>query len=156
MRKYTATLGHAQLKVRDLSRSVAFYTTVLGLDLTEQFGDLAFLGSGGAHHELALQQLGAGASPVDPDAVGLNHLAWTVPDHDAFALAFNTLVASGVTVDAADHGISWSLYFRDPDGNAVEIHLDRRGDPDGSTAWAGTARELLPAEIVDLGKGRKR
>jgi catechol 2,3-dioxygenase-like lactoylglutathione lyase family enzyme len=29
--------------------------------------------------------------------------------------------ALGRTIDAVDHGVSWSLYFSDPDGNPYEI-----------------------------------
>ena len=33
---------------------------------------------------------------------------------------------AGVELDgAADHGVSEALYLRDPDGNGVELYLDR-------------------------------
>ena len=44
---YTTHVGHAHLKVRDLDRSIAFYTQFLALHLTELVGDsYAFLTGG--------------------------------------------------------------------------------------------------------------
>ena len=36
------------------------------------------------------------------------------------------MLATGVELDgAADHGVSEAIYLRDPDGNGVELYLDR-------------------------------
>jgi len=44
-------IGHVHLKVADLERALAFYTGVLGFDLTQRSGDsAAFLSAGGYHH----------------------------------------------------------------------------------------------------------
>lgn len=39
------------------------------------------------------------------------------------------LDAAGVQNGAADHGVSKSLYFADPDGNRIELYVDQ------SDAW---------------------
>ena len=57
-------LGHVHLRVRDLDRSVQFYTAVFGLAVTERKGRYAFLSFGDHHHDVALQS-------VPPDAGGL-------------------------------------------------------------------------------------
>mgnify|MGYP006288329909 CR=1 FL=1 len=136
-------IGHVHLKVRDLERSVNFYRRVLGLEVTERAGrGFAFLSGGHAHHELALQEVGEGAGSAPRRSVGLYHTAWEVPDREAFAAAREALAEAGVSARAVDHGISWALYFRDPDDQGVEIYLDRRDAPDGTERWRGRTRPI--------------
>jgi catechol-2,3-dioxygenase len=59
---YQTTLGHAHLCVRNLKRSVTFYKKYLGLRLREIAAETAFMTGSGAHHELALWELGMKAS----------------------------------------------------------------------------------------------
>jgi len=33
------------------------------------------------------------------------------------------------------HGVTTSLYYRDPDGNSVELQIDNFADPDDATAY---------------------
>lgn len=151
MATYRASLGHAHLKVRDLDRAVAFYTRYLKLALTERAGgQFAFLSAGAAHHEIALQALGSGAPPPPRFAVGLYHLAFEVPDHESFAAAYHELEAGGVPVAAVDHGISWAMYFADPDGNGLEIYWDTRRVGRRAESWDGQS-EPLASERIDEG-----
>lgn len=143
MSRPNTRIGHVHLKVRDLERSVAFYRRVLGLEVTERAGSgFAFLSGGDAHHELALQEVGEGAGSPPRRSVGLYHTAWEVPDRETFADAREALSEAGVSARAVDHGISWALYFRDPDGQGVEIYLDRRNAPGGTVRWRGQTRPL--------------
>ena len=48
-------VGHVHLKVADLERAIAFYSDVLGFEVTQRIGDsAAFLGAGGYHHHVGL------------------------------------------------------------------------------------------------------
>ena len=141
-------IGHAHLKVRDLERSLEFYQRFLGLRVTERVGHLAFLSGGAAHHELALQEVGASAPSPPPRGVGLYHVAFEVTDRKAFAEAFHALAGAGVRMAAVDHGISWALYFADPDGNGLEIYLDTRGAAAGSERWQGRTLPLDAQQIL--------
>jgi catechol-2,3-dioxygenase len=48
-------IGHVHLKVADLQRALWFYSGVLGMEVTQRFGDSAvFLSAGGYHHHIAL------------------------------------------------------------------------------------------------------
>ncbi|HEX9370476.1 MAG TPA: VOC family protein [Roseiflexaceae bacterium] len=135
---YQTKIGHAHLKVRDLDRSIAFYTQFFSLRLVERVGDhYAFLSGGGFHHEIALQNAGPQAPQPDPRGVGLYHVAFEVPDQQALALAYRALVEAGVRVAPVDHLISWAIYFDDPDGNGLEIYWDTRGEPGGAQLWHG-------------------
>lgn len=146
-----AKLGHAHLFVRDVKRSTAFYSQVLGLEVTEQReGAWAFLSSGEAHHELALSQLGMDAPAPAAGAVGLFHLAFDLPNKVAFAQILSRLLDRGIEVEPVDHRISWGVYFSDPDGNGLEISCDTRSDPGGSAMWEGDNRPLTTDQILTV------
>lgn len=149
MPTYHTRLGHAHLKVRDLNRSITFYTRCFDLKVIELVaGQYAFLSGGDLHHEIALQALGADASNPNPYGVGLYHVAFEVPDKRTFAQAYQLLRGDGVDVAAVDHLISWAMYFDDPDGNGLEIYCDTRGEPDGAALWHGTNRRLPDTVIL--------
>ncbi|WP_323675064.1 VOC family protein [Halorubellus sp. PRR65] len=138
-------VGHVHLKVRDVDRAVAFYTTVLALDVTERHGSFAFLSFGDRHHDVALQGVGADADP--PGAgVGLYHTAFEVETGDALAVVYDRLQERGVSTAPVDHGISKALYFDDPDGNGVEVYLDTRADRD-QYEWEGVNERFDPRSL---------
>ncbi|MEL6269680.1 MAG: VOC family protein [Chloroflexota bacterium] len=149
MPAYTTKIGHAHLKVRDVKRAEAFYTTYFDLNVTERVGDqFIFLSGGEFHHEIALQGLGEGAPEPNAYGVGLYHVAFEVPDKTAFAQAYRALRDGGVDVGAVDHvGISWAMYFNDPDGNGLEIYVDTRHEYESGTLWLGRNRRLTDAQI---------
>lgn len=121
-------IGHVHLKVADLDRALAFYSGVLGFEVTQRMGrDAAFLSAGGYHHHIGLNtwESRGGAAPA-PGTTGLYHVAIRYPDRPALADALRRLVDAGVSLDgASDHGVSEALYLRDPDGNGVELYRDR-------------------------------
>lgn len=76
-------LNHAVLFVRDVDRSVGFYSRVLGFrQVMGMPGRAAFLQAQGStnDHDLGLFAIGpeAADSPAGRGAVGLYHLAWEV------------------------------------------------------------------------------
>ena len=137
-----ARIGHVHLKVADLERALDFYRGVLGLELTQRIGDeAAFLAAGGYHHHVALNTWeSAGGSPPPRGATGLYHLAIVYPGRAELGDALRRLIAAGIRLEgSADHGVSQSLYLRDPDGNGVELYCDRPKEawprtPDGALA----------------------
>ena len=142
-------LGHAHLKVRDLERSIAFYTKMFNLTVTERVGThYAFLSGGPAHHEIALQRVGANAPQPPAHGTGLYHVALEVPDRRALAEAYEQLRAAGIAVTPVDHCISWALYFDDPDGNGLEIYWDTRDEKHGRTLWRGESAPLSPSQLL--------
>ena len=153
---YQTKIGHTHLKVRDLDRSIEFYTRFFSLKLVERVEDLyAFLSGGGFHHEIALQNVGPNAPPPYPNGIGLYHVAFEVPDAGSFAQAYQSLAEGGVSVATVDHLISWAMYFDDPDGNGLEIYWDTRGEPGGENLWRGKNIPLPPEKILaELSKGR--
>ena len=135
-------LGHVHLKVSDVNRSVAFYTDVLELSVTERHGRYAFLSFGEHHHDVALQGVGPDA-PGQSAGVGLYHAAFEVADDDELAALHEQVTDRGVDVAPVDHGISRALYFDDPDGNGLEAYVDTR-DSEGEE-WAGENEPFDPS-----------
>ncbi|MBZ5492923.1 MAG: VOC family protein [Acidobacteriia bacterium] len=135
-------IGHVHLKVANLERAIGFYRDVLGFELMQRMGDqAAFLSAGGYHHHIALNTWESLDGPPPPfGTTGLYHHAIVYPSRAALADALRRLIAAGIGLEgAADHGVSQSLYLRDPDGNGVELYVDRPREtwprtPDGKLA----------------------
>jgi len=135
-------IGHVHLKVGNLKRAIDFYHGVLGFDVVQKLGErAAFLSAGGYHHHIGLNTWESlDGPPPAPGTTGLYHTAILYPDRKTLADALKRVIAAGIDLDgAADHGVSESLYLRDPDGNGVELYRDRPKDqwprtPDGALA----------------------
>lgn len=146
-------IGHVHLKVAELDRALAFYTGVLGFELTQRYGrQAAFVSAGGYHHHIGLNTWeSAGGSPPASGTTGLYHLAILYPTRAALADALRRLVRAGIPLEgASDHGVSEALYLRDPDGNGVELYWDREPadwprTPDGELAMV-----TRPLNLDDL------
>ena len=117
-------LNHAVLFVSDLQRSIAFYQSAFGMQVMarEPRANAAFLRlpRSGNHHDLGL--FGIGPQPQERQPrVGLYHLAWQVHTIDELVGVRQRLVDAGSLVGESDHGVSKSLYARDPDGIEFEV-----------------------------------
>ncbi|MGH7917439.1 MAG: VOC family protein [Candidatus Binataceae bacterium] len=121
-------IGHVVIKVRDLERSRRFYTEVMGLRLMAELPKIkmAFFASDGRdHHEIAVVEVGADAPAPQSGQVGLVHIAFRLRDEDHLRAAYQELKEKQVPIlSTVDHGITKSIYFRDPDGNQLEIYCD--------------------------------
>jgi catechol 2,3-dioxygenase len=132
-------IGHVHLKVADLDRALAFYCGVLGFELMQRYGaQAAFVSAGGYHHHIGLNTWESqGGSPPPPGTTGLYHVAILYPTRAALADALYRLAQAGIPLQgASDHGVSEALYLSDPDGNGIELYVDRPQDqwprtPDG-------------------------
>ena len=118
-------LNHAVLFVRDATMAAEFYGRVFGFEIvgSEMGGQAVFMRSPLAqnHHDLGLFSVGPDAPRPARGSVGLYHLAWEVPTIEDLAAASQVLQEAGALGGASDHGVSKSLYGRDPDGNEFEI-----------------------------------
>ena len=66
-----------------------------------------------------------GSPDKDPTAAGVDHIAFTFADMGALLGTFARLKASGIEPYwCINHGPTTSLYYRDPDGNQIELQID--------------------------------
>src|ERR1019366_8746640 len=142
-------IGHVHLKVADLQRALDFYCGVLGFSLTTSRPGAAFISAGGYHHHLGLNTWESlGGSPPPPGATGLYHTAILYPTRAALAETLRRVLAARIHLEgAADHGVSESIYLRDPDDNGVELYCDRPKklwprDADGHLAMVSRPLDL--------------
>ena len=119
-------LGHVNIYVRNAELSQKWYEDILGLH-TYDFvpGRAAFMSANREEsHEVALMQVGDDAPGVQPGGVGLNHMAWRVDSLGNLEEFYTHIKEKGVEFKVADHGISLGIYFKDPDGNGIEVYYE--------------------------------
>ncbi|OZM80366.1 VOC family protein [Pseudonocardia sp. MH-G8] len=149
-------LNHAVLYVRDVDRSVAFYTDTLGFRAVNAMpGRAAFLQAAGSanDHDLALFAIGtaAGDSTAGRATVGLYHLAWEVDTLTELRRLADVLREHGALVGASDHGTTKALYAHDPDGLEFEVCWLVPADRIPADVAVTTAPLDLEAEIARYG-----
>lgn len=159
-----ARLGHVGIAVADLDRSVAFYTDILGMRLTELFryGDDE-VGHGVAvlagafvrgwndtiHHRLSIFTL------RDPDvgaaharSLGLHHIAFELDSSADLLELYGTFKSREVPIvnsRIGGPGNQPRFYGLDPDGNLLEFYwnIDHVG-------WDGLPRPYPPIQEIEL------
>jgi catechol-2,3-dioxygenase len=146
-------LNHAVLYVRDARRASAFYSEAFGFEVLADYGEGAavFMRAAGTenHHDLGLFSLGPQAPLPQPGRVGLYHLAWQVDTITELAEMRETLLRLDALVGESDHGVTKSLYGKDPDGNEFEVMWMVPREQWGDMEHEAITRRLdLPAELA--------
>ena len=125
-------LSHAVLYVRDLEPMLDFYTGVLGFSVSDRGPlnpadpegvQLTFLTQTGSdHHQLAFANVRQDDAPSNT----VDHLAFRVGALSDVKEMAAKLQADGRAQEVApvNHGNAWSIYFRDPEGNRLEVFCD--------------------------------
>lgn len=166
MKARVARLGHVGLTVRDIDRTVDFYSKYLGMRLTEKFEyEASRLGHGVAvaagafircdvtHHELSIFKMRDEILPRDaPDApsygFGLHHIAFELATPEDLKALYTLMRDDGIEIVNSRRGGPGNqprFYARDPDGNLLEFYwgIDQIG-------WEGAPRSYDPIEEIDL------
>ncbi len=115
-------LQHLVLWVSNVEQSVRFYRDILGFEVKTQSPRAAFLripGSPDDHHLGLFEHTGV---PGPHEGVArMYHSAWEVGDITDLVRARGRLMEAGALVGSSNHGVSLSLYAKDPDGLEFEI-----------------------------------
>ena len=117
--------SHMVLYVEDAERMLAFYTDVLGFEVTDRgmLGEreIIFLSQDAReHHQLAF--INGRERPGPSNSV--NHAAFRIDDLRALRALAAALDGEGVGYRPRSHGNTWSIYFEDPERNGIEIFCD--------------------------------
>jgi len=133
------SLSHLGICCFDLPRMVAFYTGTLGMTETDRGklpapldAELVFLTTDPAeHHQLVLVsgrregEIQQGPALGGSFGTAIFQLSFRLEDLATLRRVRERVAAAGCThLIPLNHGNSWSLYTRDPEGNALEFVVD--------------------------------
>jgi catechol 2,3-dioxygenase len=126
--------SHMGFACKDLARMEDFYTRIMGFTVTDRghaIGmDLIFLSRNPMdHHQLVLvsgRPDNLPPNPFHPQFGSLiNQLSFRVGSLQGLRKLMQVLQRENVqSIFPANHGISWSIYCHDPDGNNLELFVD--------------------------------
>jgi len=112
-----------ELIVKDLKRSIEFYTSQLGFQLIDETERFVSLGVNG--DEILRLFENKEAKPIDK-TLGIYHFAILLPNRKALSRFLKHCIAKQIPITgAADHLVSEAIYLLDPDGIGIEITADR-------------------------------
>ena len=136
------SMGAVTLLVADLDAMTRYYRDVVTLEVIAAEGDTVTLGRAGRpivvlRHEPALRHAAAGSA-------GLFHTAILFETQEALAAALYSVASHAPTTftGSADHLVSQAFYFTDPEGNGIELYLDR-----ARTDWSWTHGQVEMATL---------
>ncbi len=116
--------AHFVLRTSNLEGMRSWYRTVLNAEVVHDNGKLCFLTYDDEHHRLALMNV-PGLHAPDADSWGLAHVAYSYKTLRQLLSTYVRLRHEGILpVRPINHGPTVSLYYKDPDGNAVEFQVD--------------------------------
>ena len=119
--------SHVGIYVTDLETMADFYHRVLGFPITDRGplhgAEMVFFSRNPReHHQVVLV---AGRPPNLPDKV-INQLSFRVGSLGEVQRFYRRICAESLASDVHPicHGHAWSVYFRDPEGNRLEVYTD--------------------------------
>lgn len=133
----TPKLAHLVLQTNQLEPMRDFYIQLLGAHVVYENPMMTFLTFDEEHHRLAIfSPPGGGLPGRTPATVGLAHSAFTFSSLGDLMAKYLELSAAGIEPRVpVQHGVTTSIYYRDPDGNAVELQIDNFATSDDATAY---------------------
>lgn len=153
------SMGPVTLAVSNLDQMVGFYRGGLGLQLLAENKGTATLGRQG-RPVLVLDQDGTLAH-APAGAAGLYHTAFLFPEAAELASVVASVARQypGQFQGSSDHLVSEAFYFGDPEGNGVELYIDRPRDqwqisPNGEVQMATLALDpnaFLRTHLTEAG-----
>jgi catechol 2,3-dioxygenase len=135
---------HVNLKTTRLQEMIDFYSALVGAEVLFQYELGAWLSNDAANHRIALLAFpNLVDDPEQETRVGLHHTAFEYPSFEDLNAGYLGLKAAGILPEfCLDHGMTFSYYYRDPDGNRVELQVDNFGDWSKSSAWMRNSPEF--------------
>ncbi len=128
------SMGAVTLHVADLDAMTAYYRDVITLEVIDAEGSVVRLGRGGV--PLVVLRHGPELAASSPNQAGLFHTAILFESQAALAGALASVARHGAETftGSADHLVSEAFYLTDPEGNGVELYVDR---PREQWEWRG-------------------
>ena len=117
-------LAHVVFQTNQKDTVRDWYCTVIGARVVHEDDVFCFLTYDDEHHRIALLQ-DSSLEPAPANAIGIHHTAFTYGSLEALFATYERLKAADILPwMPINHGMTTSLYYRDPDGRAVELQVD--------------------------------
>ena len=143
------TLHHVTMKTSHLDEMIAWYALVIGAQVQFRDQAAAWMTNDEANHRigfLAVPGLSDDAEKVRHN--GMHHCAFEYGSFADLMSSFDRLRAAGVLpAFCLDHGSTISLYYKDPEGNFVELQSDNFSDWKLSSEWMRTSADFAANPI---------
>jgi catechol 2,3-dioxygenase len=141
-------VGQVKIKVENLERALSFYQHIIGFKILEQTEGNAKLTADGKTILLSIEQPND-VTPRQRNTTGLYHFAILLPKRSDLANIVQHLYRNGIQFGSSDHLVSEAIYLSDPDGNGIEIYIDR---PASSWNWKNGEVEMTvdPLDFENL------
>ncbi|OAS82072.1 MULTISPECIES: VOC family protein [Metabacillus] len=118
-------VSEVHLKISNLTKSVQFYTDIIGLQILSRSEKLASLTADGVNTLVVLEEIDNAIANTGRNT-GLYHIALLLPNRPQLANTLYHLLETRYPLQgASDHLVSEAIYLADPDGNGIEIYADR-------------------------------
>ncbi len=128
-------LAHIVRRTSRFDAMLNWYQTVLGAHVVHSDGMLAFLTYDAEHHRIAIAQI-PGLEDQPQMAAGTDHVAFTHADLGDLLYTYARLKSEGIEPYwCINHGPTTSMYYKDPDGNRVELQVDNFPSADEANRW---------------------
>lgn len=116
--------AHCVLRTSRFDALIDWYCTVLNAHVAHRNERICFLTYDEEHHRLAIVNV-PGLPEQDLETTRLLHIAYSYNDLAGLLGTYKRLKAQGIVpYRPINHGPTLSLYYRDPDGTAVELQVD--------------------------------
>lgn len=140
---------HFNLKTTRLQELIDWYTAVVGAEVVFQDANGAWLTNDEANHRIALLAFpGFADDPEKETRTGMHHSAFEYGRFEDLNASYLRLREQGIEPEICiDHGMTLSYYYRDPDGNRVELQVDTFGDWGASKRWMQTSPDFAANPI---------
>jgi catechol 2,3-dioxygenase len=118
-------MGAVTLRVGDLDGMVRYYRDGVTLELLSHDGPVAVLGRGTT--PLLILEHAPELKHASPSSAGLFHTAVLFDSAETLAAAVYSVATKypNQFTGSSDHLVSEAFYFNDPEGNGVELYVDR-------------------------------
>lgn len=140
---------HVTFKTSRLAEMVAWYGTVVGARPTFQDANNAWTTNDEANHRVAfLSAPGLGDDPNKRSHNGIHHSAFEYESFADLMSSYARLRDEGIEpAFSLDHGMTISIYYKDPEGNFVELQCDSYGDWRRSSEWMRSSPDFASNPI---------
>jgi catechol 2,3-dioxygenase len=135
---------HFNLKTTRLQEMIDWYGALVGTAVIFQDAVGAWLSNDEANHRIALLAFPGFVDDPDKETrTGLHHSAFEYAGFEQLNASYLRLHGEGIEPEICiDHGMTLSYYYKDPDGNHVELQCDIFGDWASSREWMQTSPDF--------------